>query len=253
MAQIQVKKPASKSVKPFLKDYQTTQMNGRFTIDVQPSPSFQELSDVKKRLIQTIWNQEQKRRGGMLHEGAILSAVAYDDKKLTGHFVPYKYFLAQLCDPSLKPDLKIVPVSMSAITLVNDNIVLARRAMWVSQHPDRFELAPAGGVSLPPAGQSGVDLKEQLLSELVEEVGAERGQVKGVKFFTLIRDLKADAIELCAEIQLKPCTILSSSPEYTQIMTIPLEEITAFAKAHAIDFVPLSLVLLQLRKFIETP
>ena len=186
----------------------------------------------------------------MLHEGAILSALSYDDKKLTGRFVPYKYYLAQLCDPSLKADLKIIPVSMSAVTIATHSIVLAKRAGWVAQYPDWYECAPAGGVRLPSAGRSGVDIKEQMLDELNEEIGVEREQVKAIKFMTLVRDLKLDAIELCAEIQLKPCTIFSSSAEYTQIMTVPLSEVPLFVKAHAVDFVPLSLVLLKWGKFI---
>lgn len=229
------------------KDYQTISITSRFGIDLLPSPSFEELSSAKKRLINTIWEKEQKRRGGLLYEGTILSAAAYDKNKLSGYFVPYKYFLAQMCDPSLKQDLKILPVSVSGITLTVNNILVAMRASWLTQEPDRFELAPSGGIRPPSKGQP-IDLKEQILYELVEEIHIEESSVKKIKFFALVRDMKNDGIELCAEILLKSPVILSSTSEYTQVLSLPKEEVSNFAKTHSVDFVPLSLHLLKLRK-----
>jgi hypothetical protein len=231
--------------------YQILKINSKFAIHLTPSSSYDELSSSKKKLIQTIWEQEQKRRGGKLHEGAILSAIAYDNKSLTGQFVPYKYFLAQLFDPSLKRDLKIIPVSLSGITLVGDNLIVAKRAWWVAEYPDCYELAPSGGIRPPNAEQGFVDMKGQLLSELEDEVGIETSFVKTVRFFSLVRDNKSDGVELLAKIVVKPCAILSSSSEYTQILTVPLCEVESFAEAHAKEFVPLSLEMLRLRKLTK--
>lgn len=232
------------------KDYHTLKINSKFAIHLTPSSSYDDLSPSKKRLIQTIWEQEQKRRGGKLHEGAILSAIAYDNKSLTGQFVPYKYFLAQLFDPSLKRDLKIIPVSLSGLTQVGDNLIIAKRAWWVAQFPDCYELAPSGGVRPPNADQGYVDMKGQLLSELEDEVGIEPSFVKSVSFFSLVRDYKSDGIELIAKILVKPSAILSSSSEYAQVITVPLSEVESFAESHAKEFVPLSLEMLHLRKLM---
>lgn len=231
------------------KDYQSFPITSHFAIEILEAPSFAEISDSKKRLIDTIWQKEQKRRGGKLYEGRILSALSKTHEKLTGYFVPYKYFLAQLCDPSLKPDLKIVPVSLSGLTVIGDNLIIAKRADWVAEYPEFYELAPSGGVQPPEEGEA-VDLKQQLLGELNDEICIGAKMVKGVKFFALVHDLKADSLEICAEIKVKPYAILSSSPEYQQVMSLPKSEIESFVNAHALEFVPLSVLLLKLRKLL---
>lgn len=245
-------KTSSKSHKHF-EDYETLMISSKFMIQLEPSDSYEGLSDAKKRLIQTNWDKEQKRRDGKLHEGAILSAISYDNKGLKGQFVPYKYYLAQLYDPSLKADLKIIPVSISGMTLIGDGdqLLLAKRASWVAQYPEKYELAPSGGVRPPAKDLDAVDLKLQLLEELVEETGIESKEVKSVKFFTLVHDHTEDAVELCAEIHLKTSSlILSSSREYSQMMIIPCQELDSFTKNQKEEFVPLSLILLKLKKLI---
>lgn len=232
--------------------YSIFAINSKFFVDLEPSTSYSFLSEAKKSLIQTIWGQEQKKRDGKLHEGAILSAVSYDNMSLVGQFVPYKYYLAQRCDPSLKPDLKIVPVSICGMTLIGDEIIIAKRAPWVSQYPNCYELAPSGGVRPPGRDLDAVDLKVQLLDEMQEELGLDNAHVKSVKFFSLVYDKEEDAVELCAEIRLKPSRlILSSTSEYSQVITIPCQELESFVKDHKEDFVPLSLLLLRLKKLIS--
>lgn len=233
-------------------DYEAFAISSKFAIHIEPSFSYDDLSDTKRRLIDTIWEKEQKRRNGKLHEGKILSAISFDEASLTGQFVPYKYYLAQLCDPSLKPDLKIVPVSISGVTLIGDEVIVARRAAWVAQYPGRYELAPSGGVR-PQEDLEALDIKQQLLEELTEEVGIAPSQVKGVKYFTLVHDHKEDGIELCAEIRLKTTSlIISSTKEYPQIMALPCAEVEGFVRQRTEEFVPLSLILLKLKKLISS-
>jgi isopentenyldiphosphate isomerase len=230
-------------------DYQTMLFRSPFLVDLQAPPSYDTLSDAKKQLIQTLWNEEGKRKGRTLHEERILSAISYDNKTLVCQFVSSKYFLAQKCDPSLKSDLKIVPVSLNGLTSIADNLLLAKRADWVAEYPDRYELVPSGCVR--PSADSTIDLKQGLFQRLLDEVGIDRSYIKTVKFFALLRDLKTDAIELCAEIKVKPFAIFSSSSKYSQVMTIASSEIQAFAHKHAAEFVPLSLKLLKLKKWIQ--
>lgn len=247
MAQIEIKMTHKF---PF-PNHKTFSISPKFAIHLQPSTSYAELSDAKKNLIQTIWDKEQERCDGKLHEGVILSAVSFDHKSLIGQFVPYKYFLAQFCDPSLKPDLQIRPVSLNGITYLENQLILAKRSPWVAQCPGYYELAPSGGIRPPSKNLTEVDMKVQLLDELKEETGIENSSIKNVKYFALVHDLKGDGIELCAEIRLKSSgLILSSSSEYTQVMTVPCSEIPVFTKEHEREFVPLSLLLLKLKNLI---
>lgn len=251
MASTEVKKQRKSVWKKVSKGIEAIAISSRFSIEILPSPSFDALSEAKKRLIDTIWDQEQKRKGGRLFNGMILSAQEYTEKKLTGFFVPYKYFLAQACDPSLKPSLKILPVSLSGLTFAGNALVVAKRASWVTQYPEQYELAPSGGVTEPPFEKDSIDIKAQLLDELNEEVGIDRALVKKIKFFALVRDFQGDAVELVAEIEAKPFSLQSSTGEYAQIMTVPLTELQPFVETHKDQFVPLSLALLKLRELIR--
>lgn len=251
MASTEVKKPKKPKWETIYADFESIPISSRYSVEIGSSPSFEGLADEKKRLVEVIWEQEQKRKGGRLFNGMILSAVEFNEKKLRGQFVPYKYFLAQTCDPSLKPDLKILPVSLSGLTMTDTSFILAKRASWVTQYPDLYELAPSGGVTELPFQETTIDLKGQLLEGLQEEVGIDRSLVKKVKFFALIRDHQADAVELIADIEAKPFSLQSSTGEYAQIMNVPIKELEAFVNLHRLEFVPLSLAILKLRKLIS--
>lgn len=226
---------------PKLEDYQIYPISSNFMIQLESEET--KVSETSKGLIEAIW----EKKGSKLHEGLILSAHTYDSKGLKGQFVPYKNYYAQVQDPSLRADLKIVPVSINGITFMQDQLILGRRAPWVAQYPGRYELAPSGGIRFSEP----IDLKSQLLEELAEETGIGNKEVKNVKFFAMIHHCNEEDIELCAEIQLgTPSLILSSSNEYTQVMAISCEEVTSFVKKFKEQFVPLSLILMKLKKLI---
>ncbi len=250
MDSTEVKKQRVSKWQKIQKGFEAIPMSSRFALEVVSCNQFEHLSEQKSRLIDTIWEKEQRRKGGRLFNGLILSAKEFSSKKLIGTFVPYKYFLAQACDPSLKPDLKILPVSLSALTISDHSLILAKRSSWVTQYPDCYELAPSGGVTEHPFERGSIDLKMQLYEELNEEVGIERSLVKKVQFSTLIRDHEADAIELIADIEAKPYSMQSSTGEYAQIMTLPLSEVASFVAAHRTEFVPLSLAILKMKSLI---
>lgn len=220
----------------------------QFFISTQEMSSHSTLSDQKNRHIHSLWELEQKRLGGKLHEGRILSAIACDNKALTGQFVSYKLLLAQRRDYSLKSDLKIVPVGVCGLTWVGNDLLVGKRADWLPEYPDHYELAPAGYIRPPCEGE--VDLKQEILERLLDELHTDSQQVKSINFYALVRDLKMDAVLLCSEIKLKPVAILSSSDTYSQVLTIPAQEIPLFLEAHKAEFVPLSLQLLRMRKLI---
>lgn len=250
MAQIEMKKNTTDKFQSIGR-FRAVPINSKFHITLQPSISFSDLEENKKHLIQTIWDEEQKRRNGKLHEGVILSALSYDHKSLHGQFVPYKYYLAQYVNPSLKADLKIVPVALSGMTFMGDDLVIAKRADWVTQFANLYELAPSGGVHLPSGDEGSIDMKQQLLGELQEEIGISEKLVKSVKFFGLLHDTEEDSLELAAEIRLRSSgLILSSSSEYPQVMTVPHSELQSFVKEKEGQISLLSLALLKMRKLI---
>lgn len=235
---------------PPVTNYETLAVSSRFSIHIK-HPNQDTFSHETEKWVNSIWDKEKRKRGDVLYEGKIFHALSYSSKKLVGCFIPYKYFFAQVCEPKLYHTLKIVPVSVSGLTMSRDHILIGKRASWVAQNSDRLELIPSGGIRPPEAEMDQkIHLKQQILAELSEEAHIPLSSVKSVQFFSLIKDLKNGAIELIAEISLKSKTCFSTSNEYNFVMTVPKSEIQAFAKAHLDDFVPLSLHILRLRNFL---
>ena len=230
-------------------DYQTLQIKNQFSIERVNSQEEIKLSDAVKTHIDQLWQIESSKRH--LFNGAFLSALSFDTRQLKDTFVPYKYFIAQLKDPSLKPLLKITPVSISGLTLIGENVVFAKRSPYVTQFQNYYELAPSGGIDNEFVEGNQVNMRDQLKRELEEELGVSSRQVKNIKFFALIYDQELESIDLCAEIHINSFTMHTRTLEYSQIMTVPCGELANFVSMEDERFVPLSLLILHLRKYLK--
>lgn len=228
--------------------YQTLKIKSQYKVEVVDPLEEWQLSDEVQAHIERIWRAELVTRN--LFNGSLLSALAYNKDQLTGIFVPYKYFIAQLRDPSLRSILKITPVSISGMTLFEDHVIFAKRSPYVTQFPHCYELAPSGSIDNEFLEGSQINLAEQIKKELYEEVGIEPKRVKTIKFFALIYDEGLQSIDLCAEIKAVPYSLHSHSWEYSQVITIPKSELAGFTKLDEARFVPLSLLMLEQRKLL---
>lgn len=208
------------------------------------------LTDGQRQLVDDLWLIERKLKGHHLFDGTVFSALHYDEKGLQGHFVPYKYYLAQQRAPQLRQSLKITPVAVTGITRLNGNLLVAKRALWVTQYPDFYELAPSGGITPRCVEGRLVHLNEQIFEELFDEVGITRSCVETLDFFSLIHEKESGNIELCAELMAKPLMLQSVSGEYSQLLSVPIEELASFVETTHTSWVPLSLQLLKIRKYL---
>lgn len=229
-------------------DYQTLKIKSLYEVEIVEYQEENTLSDEVKERIDSIWQEESQ--AGNLFNGPFLSAISFDHQKLKGMFVPYKNFIAQLRDPSLKPYLKITPVSISGLTLLGENIVFAKRSSYVTQFQNYYELAPSGGIDADCVEENMVNLRSQVKKELQEELGVSPRKVKAIKFFALIYDKRLESIDLCAEIHIHPFALHAQTWEYSQVMTVPASEVSNFVKMKNEQFVPLSLVMLHFRKYL---
>lgn len=232
-----------------MSDYQTLEIRKDFKVELAGKPRKPRLSDDKASLIERIWQSELKANP-FLFNGQLFSAQAYDKNKLTGAFVPFKYFIAQVRKSTLKSALKIRPVGISGLTLLGDNVMIGKRAPFVTQYPNCYELAPSGSVDDECVVDHEIDLQALVKKELLEEVGIEAKRVKSIRFFILAHDKKTDLIDLCALIKVQSFVLQSRSGEYSQLMTIPKSELSYFVAQNKMHFVPLSLLLLQIKKLI---
>lgn len=217
-------------------------------MQVIKKPALSNLSEDIQEDIENIWQRESKIPGRYLFNGKILSLVNLEKDKLICEFVEYKYYLAQLRDPSLERFLNIKTVCVSAITLAGNRVLVGHRARSLTVHPGLYELAPSGGID-PTALENGkIDLIKQYMVELEEETGILKDHVKKVNPFALLYEPTMRCYEICAEIHIDPNhTDVSKGTheEYDELFWLPMQDVPKFIINYRDRIVPLSLWLLK--------
>lgn len=228
--------------------FTTINLSDDFAVHIQEDYSLPTLPPEVLAKIESIWNEEQQKRGQYLFNGKILNHLSHDSHRLDGHFVEYKHYLAQLRDPSLRKFLPIQGVGMTGITLAENHVLMGRRAAHVTSYPNQFEFAPAGGVDSDYVENGLFLLKKALLSELHEEVGYNPPAVESLQPFALISEPHINHWEICTRIILKPHQkdlLPPSSPEYSEILWLPLKNLDSFFNLHSNEIIPMSRFVLR--------
>ena len=223
--------------------FTTTNLSDDFTVHIQEKPSLAILPSEVLAQIESIWNEEQQKRGQFLFNGKILNHISHDSHHLVGHFVEYKHYLAQLRDPTLRPFLPIQGVGMTGVTFAENHVLMGRRASHVTSYPNKLEFAPAGGVDADYVENDLFLLNKALLSELHEEVGYNTNAVESLQPFALISEPHINHWEICTRIILKPHQkdlLTPTSPEYSEIFWLPINTLNSFFDQHANDIIPMS-------------
>lgn len=192
--------------------------------------------------VDAIWEEEEQRLGEGLFDGQLLSATAVDASRLVGRFVSYRYFLAQLCDPSLSDVLDIHAVAVTGVTWdCKDRLLVGQRAHKVTQHPDMYELAPSGGIDPSTCSGGVIDYCSQILQELQEEATVTAAHVIAVKPWQLVYECSRSIWELALEVQLSGEAVPLYNPaEYRKLLWIARSDIAAFLKEYHEQVVPLT-------------
>ncbi len=211
-----------------------------------PQPN---LSPAIQHKIDAIWKKELIRTQGKIFNGKLLSADDFDGKHLTSHFVEYKHYLAQARDPALKDLLKIRPICVSGYTLANDHILMGKRADYVTDYQNFYELVPSGGIDPSAIHHEHVDVNKQLIIELQEEAGIPSSLIHSIKLTYIIPYAETGAYEICAKIVLDASALernVERNEEYTELFWIPRNKIEAFVEQNREKIVPLSIQLIKL-------
>ncbi|MCW2249530.1 hypothetical protein M2352_005213 [Azospirillum fermentarium] len=193
--------------------------------------------------IEAIWQQEMERRHGKLFNGQLFSITGPDveaqvaEGRLTGRFVEYRDFLAQLRDPSLFPWLSIRPLAVTGITHTPEGLLFGQRTKSVSQGADQWELVPAGGFSphaREPSGD-GLSLRRQVLEELSEEVNLGPETVASETPLLVLADDESHVHDIFIELALdlsvedvEAAFARRSHDEYANLAVVPLARLEAF-------------------------
>jgi hypothetical protein len=232
--------------------FQVHQLSPQFTIEVLPCARGFTLSDHEKILIENIWNHEVDRRPSHLYNGQILNVVSFGSDKMVAEFVDYKYFLAQLRDPNFEPVLGLRTMAVSGITTVIDKVLMGKRSDTVTNFPKCYELVPSGGIDPGSVVDNKIDLIKQFELELWEETGISVTEIKQIRPRALVYDDNLKMYDLCAEIVVNYSVLkepLDPSEEYEDMEWIAKSDIARQVRRHKEQFVPLSLLLIDMMKF----
>ena len=131
-------------------------------------------AQLRNRVAQ-LWDRAIREHGSALNDSDLFSLVGAADpskSEISGHFIKYRYYVAQSVDPSLQEALKVRPLAVTAIVRCPDGLTIGRRIRTAAKDCDLWELIPAGGIepdSVLPTGR--VDPRLQVRKEMCEEIG----------------------------------------------------------------------------------
>ncbi len=188
-----------------MSDYIVTPIT-RLTIDLVETPQ-----SLPKRLedeVDDIW----RGKGDGMFNGRVLSCIALHEETIVAKEIDYRQVFAATHEPALRAQLGVMPLAVMAVVLFDEQILVAKRSMKVTQYPGEWEFAPSGSLDTEHA----VSWRDQLREELREELGIVTDSE--IVPFAILHDLVAPCADICARVELleEPQVVLSS--EYDEWM-----------------------------------
>ncbi|MCH9769692.1 MAG: hypothetical protein K0U12_02320, partial [Gammaproteobacteria bacterium] len=117
--------------------------------------------------------------------------------KIIGRKVEYKYYFAQQEIPELVEALDIALLGVSGILRCPQGWVFGRRAQTVTEYPGVWELVPSGNIDASYImTDSTTAVRQQLFTELKEEVGLAAEDIVATRLQVMVVDAKAHAIDI---------------------------------------------------------
>ena len=206
--------------------------------------------------VEELWRGERERRAG-LFDGKIFSLTRREGTSLRGHFVSYRWWIAQYRQPELFAELRVQPLAVSGLLRVREGLVFGRRAAHTTEHPGLWELVPSGGINETARRPGGrIAAESQLLAELEEELYAPAASIRSVRPLALVGDRQTRVCDIAFEVALDlPYAALAASfaahdsDEYTELRLVPAEELGTFVEQHLLCVVPSSIAILEVAGF----
>jgi len=128
--------------------------------------------------IELIWLKEKAKHN--LYNSLLFSLSAFDEHRLIGRFIEYRYYIASRHSRKLQEQLQIFPLGISALTLSNDHLLVGTRDMKLPSFGGFTECVPSGGIEARAYMQGEVDFIAQAMWELQEEARISEKQVNEV-------------------------------------------------------------------------
>lgn len=232
----------------------------KIMIELLPVPlEFIEVSDETVRypleveqMVDQIWLTE-KAKTPHLFDGPLFAVDQLSAERISGRFISYRYFAAQLKRPELFAELKLEVLAVSGALFSPDGIVVGRREKFLSQQGNIWELVPAGGIDFQSRLERGrLDVTRQLLVELEEEVGLTAEDLTSIESCCLIRDQHNHVLDVGVKLVTERSReeILCrydalKQAEHTELRLISLKEVATFVAETGKGFLPVSATFLR--------
>ncbi len=164
-----------------------------------------------------------------LFDGELFSVHDQSGDTLRGHFVPYRFWVAQRRDPALFDELGVCALGVTGYLRVADHVILGRRGSEVAAEAGRWELAPTGGIERAALTDAGdIDPVRQLSLELEEELGIPGDALSDPSPLALVSDAETHllAVVVGARLELTPAAVEAlfaavEAPEYAELALVP--------------------------------
>ena len=187
--------------------------------------------------IESLWNDEQRRRGKALENGSMFSLDCRKGSAFTAWKTKYKRWIAQRLNVDLFPTLTIRPLAVCGVTQVAEGFVFGRRSESTTQYPGFWELPPSGGIKPTcrrPEGLIAADA--QILAELSEELNvAPHLLAAPPRPFAVMEDDAAHVVDIVFDLrinlnaeELREVFAKRKSREYAELRIIGRNSVAEF-------------------------
>lgn len=208
--------------------------------------------DALLTIVDKIWREAQ-RKNSRLFDGSILSCISDSSNKITSVIDNYKFFFSKKSHPGLLEKIQIMPIAVSGILECKDGFVFGKRAKFTTQDAELWELVPSGGLDASITNNLNIyDFKQQLLTELYEEMGINPDMLRTITPFCYVIDHEASVLDIgiymysdASQDTINHCFTTVRSFEYESIIFIPRSIIIDFIAMERQNISSISVAIME--------
>ena len=208
--------------------------------------------DALLTIVDKIWSEAQ-RKNSRLFDGSILSCISDSSNRIISTIDNYRLFFSKKSHPVLLDKIKIMPIAVSGILECKDGFVFGKRAKFTTQDAELWELVPSGGLDASIINDINTyDFKQQLLTELYEEMGINQDMLRTITPFCYVIDHEASVLDIgiymysdVNQETINQCFTTFSSFEYESIIFIPRNIIIDFIAMEGQNLSSISVAIME--------
>ena len=208
--------------------------------------------DAQLAIVDKIWSEAQ-RKNSRLFDGSILSCISDSSNRIISTIDNYRLFFSKKSHPVLLDKIKIMPIAVSGILECKDGFVFGKRAKFTTQDAELWELVPSGGLDASIINDINTyDFKQQLLTELYEEMGINQDMLLTITPFCYVIDHEASVLDIgiymysdVSQETINHCFTTVRSFEYQSIIFVPRNIIIDFIAMEGQNLSSISVAIME--------